>query len=115
MTEPRYFAQSLIDPALTRDVARLRAERGPLGLDLPEAASQGHPVEAPHFGVTIWGYRESMSTEQAQRMEDDRRFWDRVRASDLRLYEIDGRWHLVAHEPVALADQVLEDGWGDQA
>lgn len=53
MSDPGYFHQSLIDPALTRDVARLRAEHGPLGLDLPEAASQGHPVEAPHFGVTI--------------------------------------------------------------
>jgi hypothetical protein len=34
--QPRYFAQSLIDPALTLAVARLRGEHGPLGLSLPE-------------------------------------------------------------------------------
>lgn len=88
MTEPRYFHQSLIDPALTRDVARLRAEHGPVGLDLPEAAS----------------------------VRLDNEIWTRLRNSRLVLhYDEQGRGRIVAYEQVAIADQDPDAGWGDQA
>jgi hypothetical protein len=115
VTDPqRYFAQSLIDPALTRDIARLRAELGPIGLNLPESATEGHPVEAPHFGVTIWGHGENISIEHAERMRVEQAYWDRLRVSTLVLHDVDGRWVVVAHEPVSIADQD-PDLWGDQA
>jgi hypothetical protein len=64
--------------------------------------------------VQIWGYRESMSTERAERMDAERQLWERLRVSSLHLVEVDGRWRLVAVEPVAIADQDPEL-WGDQA
>lgn len=65
--------------------------------------------------VPIIGYRTTVSTEEAERREAESRAWDRLRASRLVLHQRDdGRWVLVAHEPVAIADQDPEL-WGDQA
>jgi hypothetical protein len=103
------MTRSLIDQQLVRELQRLRGEAGPLGLNLPEGARSDWP------SVPIWGYREPMSTEEAERRAVDAQFWERLKAATLVLKQsAEGRWVLVGYEPVAIADQDPEQ-WGDQA